>query len=94
MTMVRTGSEHEEYCKELVDKGIVKRMQKVLGEADELVDLAEINIELNRTLKSKEKEYKRIEYMLRMVRARMVSVQQEKRSKVMVERGYYIEGEI
>jgi len=84
---------HEWYEK-LVDKGIVKRMQEILGKVDELVDLANIHLELKRTLADKEKVYRRVEYMLRMVVARMDSIQREKRSKAMVERGYYMEGEV
>lgn len=83
-----------EHYKELVDEGVVKKMQEVLGRVDELVDLAHIHLELKRTLADKEKKYRRIEYMLRMVRARMDALAQEKYSKTMVERGYYIEGEI
>ena len=95
MMMVRTGNEQEEeYYNELVDNGIVKKMQEVLGKADELVGLTSIHLELKNMLADKEKMYRRIEYMIRMVRARMDTLQQEKRSKVMVERGYYLEGEI
>lgn len=95
MMMVRTGNEQEEeYYNELVDNGIVKKMQEVLGKADELVGLTSIHLELKTMLADKEKMYRRIEYMIRMVRTRMDTLQQEKRSKVMVERGYYLEGEI
>lgn len=79
--------------KELVDKGIMKKMQKLLGTEDELKELAEINIELNHMLKEKEKEHQRIEYMARIVRRRIDSVRDERASRKMVKKGYYIEGE-
>ena len=81
------------YCKEVVDEDIMKKMQKLLGTEDELKELAEINIELNHVLKEKEKEHQRVEYMARIVRRRIDSVRDERASRKMVKKGYYIEGE-
>lgn len=78
----------------LVDKGIVKQMQELLGTDDEFMMLAGILAELRDTLKGKEKEYQRIEYMMRMVEGRISSIRREELSRRMVERGYFMEGEI
>lgn len=93
MTMVRTGDEQDEYYKGLVDKGIVKKMQEVLDTDDELDELVGINVELNSMLRKKENEYKRIEYMARMVGRRISSIRDELVSKRMIKRGYHIVGE-
>lgn len=91
--MAMTGDAIKHGYEKLVDKGIVKQMQELLGTDDEFMMLTGILAELRDTLKGKEKEYGRIEYMMRMVGGRISSIRKEELSRRMVERGFYMEGE-
>lgn len=95
MTMVRTGD--DKFTEKFKDRMIpeaMKAIQSVLGGEDELNLLTRLYESLDQELREWQDRYNKIEFTMRIILYRISAIEKEQKTRVMVERGYFIEGEL
>lgn len=94
MTMVKTGDdEFTERFKDRMDPATMKIMKELLGKEGELDGLESMKSALSLELQSWQDRYNKIEFTMRMLSHRISAIEKEQKTRAMVERGFYIEGE-
>lgn len=94
--MIMGKDEDGKYAERFEDKmepESMKAMQSILGGEDELNLLTRMYESLDQELRGWQDKYNRIEFTMRMISHRISAIEKEQKTKVMIEKGYYIEGE-
>jgi len=94
--MMMGEDKNDKYAESFRDRMIpesMKAMQSALGKEDELNLLIHIYESLDQELQGWQDRYNKIEFTMRMISHRISAIEKEQKTRVMVERGYYIEGE-